>query len=155
MKKIGLIGGISWESTVDYYRILNQEVNRRLGGFTSAEILMYSFNFEEIIEMNDRDDVEGIGRRLIEESQKIEIAGADCLMLGANTAHRWADRIQKKISIPIIHIAEATGREIQKAGVNNLALLGTKYTMEGDFIKGILNNMFPDRIIIARSNSPS
>ncbi len=158
MKTIGIIGGTSWESTQEYYRLLNREVNKRLGGKHSAKIIMYSFDFEEIDRRNRVDDLEGIGKRLIEEAVKLENAGAELLMLGANTAHLWADKIQEKISIPIVHIADAIGKAINKTGVKRVLLLGTDRTMEGDFIKGRLKNNYgvevviPDRERIKRIN---
>ncbi|MCF8368775.1 MAG: aspartate/glutamate racemase family protein [Bacteroidales bacterium] len=136
MKTIGFIGGISWESTVEYYRIINQEVNKRLGGTHSAKIIMYSFDFDEIDQRNKRGDFEGIGHRLVEEALKLENTGAELLILGANTAHWWANEIQNAINIPLVHIADATGKAIQSAGIKDLLLLGTKYTMEEDFMKG-------------------
>lgn len=142
MNTIGLIGGLSWESTVDYYRIINREVNQRLGGAHSAPMLMYSFDFEEIVKFNSQSDFDGIGRRLIEESIKIEKAGADFLILCANSAHRWANEVQNAIGIPILHIADATGKEISRIGLSKVLLLGTRYTMEGDFVIPKLKNEY-------------
>ncbi|MEZ5198303.1 MAG: aspartate/glutamate racemase family protein [Bacteroidales bacterium] len=151
MKTIGLIGGLSWESTVDYYRIINREVNQRLGGAHSAPMLMYSFNFEEIVKFNSQNDFDGIGRRLIEESVKIEKAGADLLLLCANSAHRWANEVQHAISIPIIHIADATGKEINRLGLKKVLLLGTRYTMEGDFVIPKLKDKFGIEAVVPDS----
>jgi aspartate racemase len=142
MKTIGLIGGISWESTAVYYRIINQEVNKRLGGKHSAKVRMYSFDFDEIFTFNQKNDTTGIGNRLVEEAVKLERSGAGLLLLCANTAHQWADQVQSNISIPLIHIAESTGKAIQRSDSKHVLLLGTKYTMEGDFIKGKLNSEF-------------
>ena len=142
MKTIGLIGGLSWESSVDYYRIINREVNRLLGGAHSASILMYSFNFEEIVQFNSNNDFKGIGKRLVEESVKLEQAGADFLVLCANSAHRWASEVEQAVDIPIVHIADATGKEINRLGLKQVLLLGTNYTMEGDFIIPILKDNF-------------
>ena len=134
MKKIGLIGGTTWESTVDYYRIINKEVNKRLHGSHSAEIIMYSFDFEMIKPLLDKNDFDSVGKLMVEKARLVESAGAECLILCANTAHKWADQIKQNIRIPLIHIADATGRVIQKSGIKKLALLGTKFTMSGDFI---------------------
>lgn len=142
MKTIGLIGGITWESTAIYYRIINREVNKRLGGAHAARIYMYSFDFDEILRFNQKDDVEAIGNRLVEEAIKLERSGAEILILGANTAHRWFDLIQSNISIPIVHIGDATGKAIQQSESKRVLLLGTKYTMEGDFIKGKLQSQY-------------
>ena len=158
MKTIGLIGGISWESTAVYYQIINKEVNKRLGGAHSARIYMFSFDFDEILRYNQKDDVESIGNRLVEEAIKLESSGAELLVLGANTAHRWVDLVQSNISIPIVHIGEATGKAIRKSNMNHLLLLGTKYTMEGDYIKGKLSSEFnihvsvPDKEDIQKIN---
>jgi len=148
MKTIGLIGGISWESTAIYYRIINQEVNKRLGGAHSARIYMFSFDFDEILRFNQKDDLESIGKRLVEEAIKLQSSGAEILVLGANTAHRWVDLVQSNISIPIVHIGEATGKAVRKANMNHVLLLGTKYTMEGDYIKGKLYSEFNIQVTV-------
>ncbi len=148
MKTIGLIGGISWESTAIYYQIINKEVNKRLGGAHSARVYMYSFDFEEILSYNQKDNLDAIGYRLVEEAIKLESAGAELLVLCANTAHRWIDLVQSNISIPIVHIGEATGKAICKANKNNVLLLGTKYTMEGDYIKGKLNSEYNIKVSV-------
>jgi len=148
MKTIGLIGGISWESTAEYYKILNQKINHRLGGRHSARILMYSFDFDEIYNFNQKDDLDSIRDRLIEEAIKLEKAGAELLMFCANTAHKWANDVKSKINIPLVHIAEATGRAIIDAGINKVLLLGTNLTMEGDFIKGKLLSDFGIEVLV-------
>jgi aspartate racemase len=142
MKTLGLIGGLSWESTADYYRIINREVNSRLGGAHSARMLIYSFDFDEIVKFNSIHNFDGIGRRLVEESVKIEKAGAEALILCANSAHRWVDQVQKAIDIPILHIADATGCEMNRMGLKRVLLLGTKFTMEGGFIIDKLFNSY-------------
>jgi len=148
MKTIGLIGGISWESTAEYYKILNQKINHRLGGRHSARILMYSFDFDEIYNFNQKDDFDSIRDRLVEEAINLENAGAELLMLCANTAHKWANDVKQKINIPIIHIAEATGRSIIDTGIKKVLLLGTNLTMEGDFIKGKLLSDFGIEVLV-------
>jgi aspartate racemase len=153
MKTIGLIGGLSWESTAEYYRIINQELNRRLGGKHSAKIRLYSFDFSEIEKFNLKGDLDGVGQRLVEEALILEKSGSDALLLCANTAHMFADEIKEKIKIPLIHIADATGRAISKTGINRVALLGTLFTMEGDFIRGKLESDFGIEVIIPKSAS--
>lgn len=148
MKTIGLIGGISWESTAEYYKILNQEMNKRLGGRHSAKIRIYSFDFDEIYNFNQKDDFESIKNRLVEEAIELERAGSDLLLLGANTAHKWAKDVKENINIPLIHIAEATGYAISVSGIRKVLLLGTKLTMEGDFIKGKLLSDFGIDVVV-------
>jgi len=148
MKTIGLIGGLSWESTAIYYQLLNKEVSKRLGGKHSAKIRMYSFDFDEIDNYLQENNFEAIENRLIEEARKLEQSGADMLMLCANTAHKWAGQVQSSVSIPILHIATATGKNIQSLGLKHVLLLGTKYTMEEDFIKGKLNTDFNIQVTV-------
>jgi aspartate racemase len=134
MKTIGLIGGVSWVSTLDYYRIINTEVNKRLGGGNGAKMFISSLNYEEVIQLNKKDPEQLLGI-VLEHARKIEKAGAHCLLFGANTMHRFAKEVQGGIGIPLIHIAEVTGREIGKKGFKTVSLLGTKFTMEMDFFK--------------------
>jgi len=138
VKTIGLIGGTSWISTVEYYRIINQLTNERLGGLNSAKILLYSINFEEFRPPSDPDGWGPVVETLSGIARKLEHAGADCLLLCANTPHMAADGIQKNIRIPLIHIADATSSEIVKQNLSVVALLGTKYTMELPFFKNKL-----------------
>ncbi len=133
MKTLGLIGGTTWVSTVDYYRILNRLVNERLGGLNSAKILLYSVNFEEFRPPDTPEGWENVTQRVIAIARNLETGGAEGLVLCANTLHKIADRIQEKIGIPIIHIAEATAAEISKKQLNKVALLGTKFTMQEPF----------------------
>jgi aspartate racemase len=133
MKTIGLIGGTTWHSTVDYYRIINQLTHQRLGGINSAKILMYSVNFHEFRPAADSWD--RIGNDLSAIAKKLEEAGANCILLCANTPHMVAGTIQQNINIPLIHIAEVTSKEIVSKGINKVALLGTKFTMEENFFK--------------------
>jgi len=148
MKTIGMIGGISWESTHEYYRLINKEINNRLGGAHSASIYMYSFDFEEVMNLNTRKESSGIADRLVKEARKLEKAGADMIMLCANTAHQWADKVRKKLNVPLIHIADATGKAISEAGLRKVLLLGTIQTMERDFIKGKLSEDHGLEVII-------
>ncbi len=151
MKTIGLIGGISWESTAEYYKLLNEEIKTRLGGRHSANILMYSFDFDEIYSFNQKEDYDSIGKRLTEEAMKLENTGADLLLLCANTAHKWANEVKSKINIPLIHIADATGRSITDAGIKKVLLLGTNLTMAGEFIKGKLLTDFGINVLVPES----
>ncbi len=138
MKTLGLIGGTSWHSTVDYYRLLNQLVNQRLGGKNAARLILHSLNFQEFYTDNQNGGWESTERFLIPIARQLEEAGAEGLMLCANTPHMVAPGVQAAISIPLIHIAEATAREIVKNGQNRVALLGTVFTMEEPFYSDIL-----------------
>jgi aspartate racemase len=133
MKTIGLIGGLSWVSTQDYYRLFNEMVNAKLGGANAAKVIMYSVNFEEIKTLTFANDWTGIRDLLCEIAAKLEEAGADCIVVGANTMHKVARDIQKAVSVPLIHIASETSLVVHKQGLQKVALLGTKYTMEADF----------------------
>lgn len=133
-----MIGGMSWESTHEYYRLINREVNQRLGGAHSAPIRMYSFDFEEVMDLGSRKEQSGVAGRLVKEALLLEQNGAGLIMLCANTAHQWAHLVQEKIHVPLIHIADATGSAIRAAGLRKVLLLGTMQTMERDFIRGKL-----------------
>ena len=148
MKTLGLIGGTSWESTVEYYRILNREINKRLGGQHSCKLRLYSFDFDEIDRYYKTGNIAGVGYRFIEEAQILEKSGADAVLLCANTAHMFAEKIRKSIKIPLIHIAEETGKAIRQKGLKKVVLLGTKYTMEGDFIIGPLSQGFGIEVLV-------
>lgn len=138
MKKIGLVGGTSWVSTIDYYRILNTQVNERRGGNESASIILHSLNYGEIVRLTQSEDWDGVAAIVCKAAQQAEQAGADCLLLCANTMHKIADRIQAAISIPIIHIATVTAAAIRKKGIDVVLLLGTRYTMTGGFYEKAL-----------------
>lgn len=133
MKTLGLIGGTIWVSTVEYYRIINQMVNERLGGLHSAKLLLYSLNYEEFKLPVEPDGWEKIAETLTGIAKNLESAGADCILLCANTTHIVADIVQQKISIPLIHIAEETAKEVVKRKIGTVGLLGTKFTMEKPF----------------------
>jgi len=135
MKTIGLIGGLSWLSSIEYYRMLNEMVNERLGGVHAGKIFMYSVNFGEIKTLTEEDRWDEIAKMIGSIAQKLEQAGADCILIGANTMHKIADEIQQTINIPVIHIAEVTATQIKKQQLKKVALLGTKYTMQLDFYK--------------------
>ncbi len=138
MKTIGLIGGMSWESTVTYYQIVNETVKRELGGLHSAKVLLYSVDFAEIEEYQAKGEWDKSARVLSQAAINLEKAGADFIVICTNTMHKVAPEIQKEISIPVIHIAEATAEELKKNGIMKVGLLGTKYTMTQEFYKSKL-----------------
>jgi aspartate racemase len=135
MKTIGLLGGMSWESTLEYYRLLNEALRAELGGLHSAKILMYSVDFEELVVLKHKDDWGEIGRLLAAAALNLEKAGADCLLIATNTMHKVADTIARSTTIPLLHIADATAIEIKRQGVSRVGLLGTRFTMEESFYK--------------------
>ena len=150
MKTIGLIGGMSWESTVTYYKIINETVKEKLGGLHSAKCILYSVDFQEIEECQANGNWEKSGEILGEAAYNLEKAGADFIVICTNTMHKVVNQIKEKISIPILHIAEMTAEKILEKGLKNIALLGTKYTMEQDFYKSKLiekeiNVIIPDK----------
>ncbi len=138
MKTIGLIGGMSWESTVTYYQIVNETVKRELGGLHSAKVLLYSVDFAEIEEYQAKGEWDKSARVLSQAAVNLERAGADFIVICTNTMHKVAPEVQREISIPVIHIAEATADELRKHGITKVGLLGTKYTMTQEFYKSKL-----------------
>ena len=138
MKTIGLIGGMSWESSIEYYRIINETVREKLGGLHSAKSVMVSVDFAEIEVLQHEGRWDEATRMLIKAAQQVERGGADVILICTNTMHRMADDIQNNISIPLLHIADATAKEIRSAGLQTIGLLGTRYTMEMDFYRGRL-----------------
>jgi aspartate racemase len=139
MKTIGLVGGTGWISTAEYYRIINEEVNKRLGELEFAKCILVSLNYGEIDLLNKKNDSEGIFSLVSDAVDKLIIAGADCILICANTLHQYASLIEKRINVPLIHIAEATGKAIKRRGLSKVGLLGTRQTMEMDFYKSKLN----------------
>lgn len=135
MKKIGLIGGLSWESTAYYYQFINQMIRDKRGGFNSACCMIDSLNFEEIIQLQKNEDWSPIAEILIESARRLESAGADCVLLCCNTLHVCSYSIQSNISIPFIHIIDSLGNAIKKESMSKVALLGTRYAMEHGFIQ--------------------
>lgn len=135
MKTIGLIGGMSWASTIEYYRIINEEVSRRLGGLHSAKILLNSVDFGEIEQHQRLGEWEVAGKQLADAALSLERAGANFVLICANTMHKVADVVQQAIHIPLIHVADVTAEKILTAGIGHVGLLGTQYTMEQDFLK--------------------
>jgi aspartate racemase len=138
MKCIGLIGGMSWESTVEYYKIINEEVKNKLGGFNSAKCILWSVNFEEIELYQRTNDWEKCGKILNDAAKNIEMGGAELLVLCTNTMHKVSAMLLQDIKIPFLHIADMTADEIIKEKISTVGLLGTKYTMSEDFYKSKL-----------------
>jgi aspartate racemase len=138
MKIIGLVGGLTWHSTIDYYRYMNQLVNKRLGGDQAATIVLYSVNFGEIGALTQAGNWKRIASIIGEAAKRTEGAGADCLLLGANTMHQVAEEVAALINIPLLHIADATAKAIKEKKCSTVALLGTRYTMQFDFYKNKL-----------------
>lgn len=130
---MGLIGGLSWESTQEYYHLINKEVNKRLGRNNAASMYVYSFNFEEIATLQRQNNWPAMNARIIEEVNALERAGADFFAICSNTMHKYLDEILLKVSIPCVSITQATALEVSYKGISKIGLLGTKYTMESDF----------------------
>lgn len=142
MKTIGLLGGMSWESTIPYYRLINEGVKQRLGGLHSAQILLHSVDFHEIEVCQSSGDWQRAGEILAQAATALQQAGAQGIVLCTNTMHKVAEAIESACDVPFLHIADATGRAIQKQQMSNVALLGTRYTMEQDFYRGRLQTEF-------------
>jgi aspartate racemase len=138
MKTIGLLGGMSWESTVTYYRLINEEVKKKLGGFHSAKICLYSVDFDEIEKLQHTGNWAETAQILSNAAKRIEAGGADFLLICTNTMHKVAPEIEANINIPLLHIADATAKQIQTRGFQTVGLLGTNFTMEQEFYKGRL-----------------
>jgi aspartate racemase len=147
MKKIGLIGGMSWESTLLYYELINKKVKAILGGLHSANCVIESVDFSEIAELQAKDDWKALDELMINRARLLEKAGAELLMICANTMHLCVEAIGQAINIPIVHIAEVTADQIKEAQLDKVALLGTKFTMERDFFKNILMDKGIDVIV--------
>jgi aspartate racemase len=139
MKSIGLIGGMSWESTVMYYQVINREVGRRLGGLRSAPLAMLSVDFEEIASRQKQGDWEGMAAMLSDAARSLVRAGADCVLIGTNTMHKVAPEVQAAVDVPLLHIADVTADAIVKAGCKTVGLMGTRFTMEQGFYVDRMN----------------
>ncbi len=148
MKTIGLIGGMSWESTLEYYRIINETVREQLGGLHSARIVMHSFDFAQIAELQHTGNWDQAAKLLADAAKRLEKAGADVLVICTNTMHISADHVQENVCIPLLHIADATAEQIKARGLRKVGLLGTKFTMEEDFYKGRLSDKHGIEVII-------
>ncbi len=140
MRTIGLLGGMSWESSAEYYRLLNEGVRDRLGGLHSARLVLASVDFAQVEAMQVAGDWEAAGRLLADEARGVEAAGADLLLICTNTMHKVADQVQAAVGIPLLHLADATARAVQGAGIERVGLLGTAFTMEQDFYTGRLSD---------------
>lgn len=152
MKTIGLIGGMSWESTVTYYQIVNEKIKEKLGGFHSAKILLYSVDFAEFEKNMTNSDWEKITSDLTNAAKNLEKAGADFVLICTNTMHKVVPEVQKNISIPIIHIAEATAEILNKHNITKVALLGTKYTMTQNFYRDKLEEAGIEVVVPDQNN---
>jgi aspartate racemase len=140
MRTIGLIGGMSWESSIEYYRIVNEAARARLGGLHSARSLMYTVDFAEIERLQHAGDWDAAAEILADAAQRLERGGADCVVLCTNTMHKIADAIQARTALPLLHIADPTAAKIRAAGVGTVGLLGTRFTMEQDFYRARLTD---------------
>lgn len=147
MKTIGLIGGLSWESTSEYYRIINTAVKEKLGGLHSAKCVIHSFDFEEIAAMQRTGRWEEATNCMMEAAQKLEKAGAEVIIICTNTMHKMAPEVAQSVSVPLIHIADSTAKAIKNQNIGKVALLGTKFTMEQPFYKKLLGEYGIDTII--------
>ncbi|MAJ54737.1 MAG: aspartate racemase [Gammaproteobacteria bacterium TMED107] len=148
MKTIGMIGGMSWESTSKYYREINQGIKNTLGGLHSAKIALYSVDFDEIEKLQHADDWEATATILTQAAKAVEASGADFLLICTNTMHKVAPQIEAGINIPLIHIADATAEQLRKDGVERVGLLGTRFTMEQDFYRDRLTQRFGIEVLI-------
>ena len=152
MKVIGLIGGMSWESTVPYYRIVNETVKQRLGGLHSARVVLYSVDFDEIERLQHSDQWTVAGERLAYVACAVERAGAECVVLCTNTMHKVVPQIEAAVRIPLLHIADATAAEIKSTKISTVGLLGTRFTMEQDFYKDRLQRDHGLRVVIPNAD---
>ena len=148
MKTIGLIGGISWESSLEYYRIINETAKLKLGGLHSAQCIMYSIDFEEIEVLQHQNKWEELTHVMVNIAEKLKNAGADFIIICSNTMHKMASDIEDRAGIKVLHIAEVTGEQIIKKGLKKVGLVGTQFTMEGDFYKKVLNDKFNIDVVI-------
>ena len=138
MKTIGVIGGTGWSSTLEYYRIINQETNKRLGGLNSAKIMLSSFNYAEIDVLNKKEDHTGIYKLVLDAAYRLKKSSVDFIIICANAMHKYADDLEKETGLKILHIADATADEIKRINLSKIGLLGTKFTMEMNFYTGRL-----------------
>jgi len=148
MKTIGLLGGMSWESSLEYYRIMNEEVKLKLGGSHSAKCLMFSFDFHEVEELQHKGDWEQLTRVMVTQAINLKNAGAEFIVICTNTMHLMAPNIEQGTGLKVVHIADVTGEKIKQKGLKKVALLGTKFTMEGAFYKDVLKDVHGIEVII-------
>ncbi|MBP2642628.1 MAG: aspartate racemase [Firmicutes bacterium] len=152
LKTIGLIGGMSWESSLEYYRIINETVKSKLGGFHSAQCLMYSVDFEEIEVLQHQNKWDELTHIMVNSGERLRNGGADFIVICTNTMHKMASDIEKKVGIKVLHIAEVTGEKIIQKGMKKVGLLGTKFTMEQDFYKNVLKDKSNIEVVIPDDN---
>lgn len=152
MKTIGLLGGMSWESTRDYYTAINQGIKERLGGLHSAQLVLYSVDFDPIEKLQHQGDWAGTAAILSQAARNIEAAGADFLLICTNTMHKVAPEIEAAIQIPLVHLADATAESLLASGIKKVGLLGTAFTMEQDFYKGRLQQKFGLDVLVPSAN---
>lgn len=152
MKTIGMLGGMSWESTLSYYQALNEGVKQRLGGLHSAKICLYSVDFDEIETLQHQGKWDETATILADAAQSVEKGGADFILICTNTMHKVAPQIEAKVNIPILHIADATAQNLVDRGIKKVGLLGTRFTMEQDFYKGRLTDKFGIEVIVPDSD---
>lgn len=152
MKLLGFIGGMNWQSTVEYYKTINTLVNQKLGGNHSASVIIYSVDFDEILKLEMQNDWNLVKRKMIEISGSLGKAGAKGLVICSNTMHLIAEDLQKVSKIPILNVIDATAEEIKKNGINSVGLLGTKFTMEGEFYRDRLENKYQLKVLIPSKN---
>lgn len=148
MKTIGMIGGVSWVSSIDYYQIMNSEVSNRLGGYHSAKLIMYSVENADIVAPTIQQNWDNIEKIIVSAAKSVEKAGADFLIICCNTIHKVADEVQNHIRIPLLHIANVTAQKIKTQGLKKVGLLGTRNTMEDNFYKDILTKNYGLEIVI-------
>jgi aspartate racemase len=148
MKKIGLLGGMSWESSLNYYKIINEQIKKKLGGLHSAKVILNSIDFDEIEKLQHSENWDKTAEILAKEAKYIQNAGADFLLICTNTMHKVASQIEQNISIPILHIADATAQVLVQDGIKKVALLGTAFTMEQDFYKKRLEDKFDLEVVV-------
>ena len=148
MKTIGMIGGMSWESSVEYYRLINRAVRARLGGLHSAQSLMYSVDFAEIEALQRSGEWASAADRIIDAARRLQAGGADFLVICTNTMHKLADPVEAAVSIPLLHIADATGARVRDAGLTRVGLLATRFTMEETFYSGRLRDRFGLEVLV-------
>lgn len=148
MKTIGLIGGMSWESTLEYYRVINRAVRERLGGQHSAKLLLYSVDFGQIEKLQHSGQWDETALILTDAARRLERAGADFFLICTNTMHKVAGQVSERVDIPLVHIADATGEAVMAAGCSSVGLLGTRFAMEEDFLKGYLRDRYHLKVMV-------
>ena len=148
MRTIGIIGGMSWESTIPYYRRINELVRDRLGGLHSARLVLVSVDFHDIAELQNAGRWDEAATAMTDAARALEAAGADCVLIATNTMHKLADRVEAAVGIPLLHIADATGEAIASAGLGTVGLLGTRFTMEQDFYRARLADRFGLEVLV-------